>query len=176
MIVSYSDGEGKDAGIGFAVWVPGRASPLAAYSEVPTGVRKLWAQAARGVGEVYNDIYLIEVIAPLMILCTFPKVMRNAMWLHFIDNVGGERALVRGASTQQSADHIVGLTWQRIQSLAIVPYFDRVDSKANPVDGLSRKVWDGPWNEVHTAVFPIAELMALAAECNDDTAAALWAQ
>ena len=33
-------------------------------------------------------------------------------------------------------------------------YFDRVDSKANPVDGLSRGKSDGPWRQVDRARLP----------------------
>ena len=30
-------------------------------------------------------------------------------------------------------------------TLNVIPWFDRVDSAANPVDGLSRNRMDGPW-------------------------------
>ena len=51
-------------------------------------------------------------------------------------------------------DVIVGETWKRIQQLNIYPYFDRVESKANPVDGLSRGRSEGPWRQVDRARLP----------------------
>ena len=38
--------------------------------------------------------------------------------------------------------------------MGIYPYFDRVASKANPVDGLSRGRREGPWKQVLRAVLP----------------------
>ena len=63
--------------------------------------------------------------------------MRDALWLHFIDNSGALAALVRGSSSVTSGDAIVGETWSLIFELNVVPWFDRVATKANPVDGLS---------------------------------------
>ena len=36
-------------------------------------------------------------------------------------------------------DVIVGYTWDYIARLDVLAWFDRVDSKSNPVDGLSRQ-------------------------------------
>jgi len=148
LVVSYSDGEGADAGIGVGVWgtrLPN--GPLAAYCEVPQCVRDLWRRKA-GKDPPYNDIFLIEAIGPLVILCTFPKILKNCTWLHFIDNTAAQHSLVKGASSIESGDVIVGETWRKIQDLHIWAYFDRVESEANPVDGLSRKVFPGPWRQV----------------------------
>ena len=68
-------------------------------------------------------------------------------------------------SSLPSADHIVGLTWEICAKRSLMPYFDRVESKANTVDGLSRGNMSGSWREVAKANFPIAELKALAADC-----------
>ena len=40
---------------------------------------------------------------------------------------------------------IVGHTWSRVARLNVLPWFDTVDSKSNPVDGLSRKDFSGEW-------------------------------
>jgi hypothetical protein len=43
---------------------------------------------------------------------------------------------------------VVGATWWKIQKLDVYAYFDRVESEANPVNGLSRGRMDGPWTQV----------------------------
>ena len=113
----------------------------------------------------YKDIYLIEAIGPLILLTAFPKLLRDALWLHFIDNAAAEASLISGSSGLQAADHIVGFTWEKAGSRRLWPFFDRVASKSNPVDGLSRGDSSGPWRGVTKVKFPIAELIELAEEC-----------
>ena len=141
-IVSYSDGEGGDAGVGVALWAPWLDKPLAAYCEVPKRIRELWAQAAGK--ENYRDISLIEAVGPLILLTTFPRVMCNCLWLNFIDNAGAEASLLKGSSAIGTGGHVVGLTWTLIERNRLWPYFDRVSSKSNPVDGLSRGEFNAP--------------------------------
>ena len=162
-IVSYSDGEGGNAGIGVAAWAPWLARPVAAYTVVPNHIRALWAKARSS--EQYNDIYLVEAVGPLVLLLTFPRLMRNALWLHFIDNAAAEAALIKGSSTVASSNLIISSTWEMCHKRALLPYFDRVESKANPVDGLSRQVFAGPWAEVKIACFPVGLLETLPAVC-----------
>ena len=92
----------------------------------------------------YKDIYLVEAIGPLLLLFTFPKVMRNALWIHYVDNESAEAYLVSGSSALEAADHITGLTWEECALRTLLLYFSRVESKANPVDKLSRGAKDGP--------------------------------
>ena len=110
LIVSYSDGEGSNAGVGVAVWCPWLERPVAAYTMVPREIRNMWA-SLRGK-DSYHYIYRVEAVGPLLALTSFPKLMRNALWLHFIDNTGAEASLVSGSSSIDAADHIVGLTWE----------------------------------------------------------------
>ena len=112
VVVSYSDGEGGCAGIGAAVWMPGKR-PLAVYTEVPDVVRKQW-QTAQGAAE-YRDIFQVEALGPLMRLVAYPKAFINCLWIHFIDNSAAEASLVRGASSSDLGDHVIGLTWSLIQ-------------------------------------------------------------
>ena len=162
-IVSYSDGEGSSAGIGVAAWVPGLEFPVAAYARVPKRIRNLWARMAEK--REYRDIFLVEAIGPLILLTAFPRLLRDALWLHFIDNSAAEASLISGSSGLQAADHIVGLTWEIAGRRRLWPYFDRVASASNPVDCLSRGNFEGHWKQVFTLVFPLADLLQLAEEC-----------
>ena len=116
-----------------------------------------------------NDIYLIEAIGPLSILLTFPNLVRNSLWIHFIDNEAAQYALVRGSSSINAGDVVVGETWRKIQALRTFAYFDRVESKANPVDGLSRGRWEGPWQQILRAKLPtnLEELLRADLEASD---------
>ena len=79
------------------------------------------------------------------------------MWLPFIDNNGALSCLIKGGSRVSGTDTIVGMTWHRCGKLSVCPWFDRVDTKSNPVDGLSRGYLEGDWDLVPLK-FPGAEL------------------
>ena len=149
-LLSYSDGEGAQAGVGIGLWIPGNPTPLAAYVKIPREIRLLWAQQQA----TPTDIYQIEAIGPLLVLATWPNHMADCLWIHFIDNAAAQSALVNGSSSVASGDIIVGTTWEMIAKRCIYPWFDRVDSKSNPVDGLSRGSRQGPWSTVTKAVIP----------------------
>ena len=150
--ISYSDGEGELAGVGIAVWSPrNRYVPVAAYMQIPSEVRELWSM---GNGTNRSDIFQIEAVGPLLVLSTFPNMVRNLLWVHFIDNVASQHALIKGSSSIAAGDVLVGHTWQKIRKLHVWAYFDRVASSSNPVDGLSRRDHRGPWGEVHATSVP----------------------
>ena len=161
LVISYSDGEGGDAGVGVALWssrLPG--GPEAGFMKVPPELRALWShQRARSR---WNDIYQIEGVAPLLILTHWSHVLQGALWLHFIDNEAAQAALVGGSSSTEEGDLIMGCTWSHIVRLGVRPWFDRVSSHANPVDGLSRGRWRGPWKYVRSLTAPRELRMALA--------------
>ena len=158
-VVSYSDGEGDAAGVGVCLYGSGLKLPLAAYVKVPMALRDAWR--THSASSRPNDIFLIEAIGPLVLLCTFPNVFKNALWLHFIDNTASQYALVRGSSSILSGDHVVGLTWAKAAHLGAFPYFDRVHTKSNPIDGVSRGDFSGPWGRVYRGVLPLEEITAL---------------
>ena len=74
---------------------------------------------------------------------------------------------MKGSSSIAAGDVIVGETWKKIQSLGTFAYFDRVESEANPVDGLSRGRPEGPWQRVVRARLPDNLQELLAAEESD---------
>ena len=90
----------------------------------------------------------IEAIGPLIALLQWPHILHNCCWIHFIDNNAAQSALVKGNSSCMSGDHITGITWSTIAKRKVWPWFDRVGTKTNPVDGLSRRIFSGPWKEV----------------------------
>ena len=164
VVITYSDGEGADAGVGIAAWCFEKLGPipLAGFIEVPEEVRCLWSRqrASYSVDEEWRDITAIEAIGPLLILHNWPWLVRDALWIHFIDNNGALGALVKGFSSVNEQDIIIGETWARIVSLRTIVWFDRVDSASNPVDGLSSKYFSGVW-QWRQISFPASLLIQL---------------
>lgn len=154
-VVSYSDGEGPCGGIGVAVWSSNSSRPQAGIMYIPNCIRGLWHKRCRD-GKPH-DIQDIEAVGPLVILETWPNILEHSLWVHFIDNNGALACLVCGSSSVDTSDVIVGMTLMRVSLLKVLPWFDRVDSQSNPVDGLSRGNLDGPWQLV-TLSFPTREL------------------
>ena len=142
-VVTYSDGEGSDAGVGVAIWstrLP-QMRPQAGFTFVPDPIRRLWAYQK----DSDVDILEVEAIGPLILLENWKDVLQHCLWVHYIDNNGALAALINGSSSVLQADLIVGETWARVARQKVLPWFDRVDTKANPVDGISRQKFDGPW-------------------------------
>ena len=154
LVITYSDGEGSDAGVGVAAWCPAFLGdvPLAGFLEVPREIRKLWAKqkahAAKHSSseEEFRDIIEIEAVGPLVMLSSWPSLFQNALWMHFIDNNSALGGLVKGSASVGQMDIVIGHTWSFVAQLQVLPWFDRVDSASNPVDGLSRKDFSGTWN------------------------------
>ena len=65
-----------------------------------------------------------------------------------IDNVAAQASLVKGSSSVDEGDVITGYTWELACDLGVRPWFDRVASKSNPVDGISRGDLKGDWDEI----------------------------
>ena len=144
--VSYSDGEGADAGVGVALWLPGKRAKTG-FLKVPPSVRELWGRCKRAETE-YMDICEVEAIGPAIILESWGRELQNMLWLHFIDNESALASLVKGSSSVLSGELITAFTHEHVARWSILPWFDRVDSKSNPVDGLSRGDMRGEWDLV----------------------------
>lgn len=69
IVVSYSDGEGGQAGVGAAIWFGGMR-PSAVYTEVPLAVRQFWCR--NSPSDRLNDIFMVEAVGPLLLCLLFP--------------------------------------------------------------------------------------------------------
>ena len=87
--------------------------------------------------------------------------------MHFIDNAGAQRCIVKGSSRVGAGDVIIGHTWETAAGLGAMLWVDRVSSKCNPVDALSRGRLDGPWDSVAAARLPRTLVAKLCAELFD---------
>ena len=150
-IVSYSDGEGS-GGVGVAILGVGFACATCCFHCRSEGGPPLLGQTPKEAE--MHDIFEIEAVGPLIVLATWPRLLQGRRWIHFIDNAACQAAFVRGSSSVSSGDVIIGLAWQLIARRRLLPWFDRVDTASNPVDGLSRGKRDGAWREVQHGVLP----------------------
>ena len=164
LVVSYSDGEGTDAGVGIAIWKEGEPTE-AGYMRTPAAVRKLWSRQ-KDLNSEHYDILEIEAIGPAMVLATWPHKLKGCLWVHFIDNENALAAVIRGGSSVHSADCIAAYVSEQTARLGCWAWYDRVDTKANPVDGLSRGDMKGDWNLVPIK-FPAALRAALESYLNE---------
>ena len=164
-VVTYSDGEGGKAGVGICIFRRG-CKPRAAFTAVHRSVRRLWASQSRSDGR-WNDIFQIEAVGPLLVAETWPEDLEGQLWLHFIDNTAAQSTLIRGSSSVLSGDAIAGYTWALVAKLRASLWVDRVCSKSNPIDGVSRGRTEGPWSSVRPIGFPSPLLEDLAKAWRD---------
>ena len=151
LAISYSDGEGGMAGVGVALWRPA-SETLAGYIRVPSDLREMWF--TRGSLAEAKDIFQVEAVGPLLVLWNWGHLIKDHLWVHFIDNECALAALAKGSSSVLSGEVIVGLTHELAAEHGVVGWFDRVDSDSNPVDQLSRGVLQGPWRLVRVRFPP----------------------
>ena len=161
VVISYSDGEGESAGVGVAVWHYSQEVPVAAFLKVPREVRLLWntAKASQLPSELLSDIFHIEAVGPLIVVNQWPQLVTGELWIHFVDNEGAKACLIRGSSRIDAGDIIMGHTWKHVAQCRALLWVDRVHTHSNPVDGLSRGRFEGPWRRVEQANLP-ADLLA----------------
>ena len=162
--MSYSGGEGDTEGVRVSKLSCLAPRPRVAFAMAPDVIRRLWARRA-GTG-VYHDIFLVDAIGPLLLLCTYPEILRGSAWVHYIDNTAAQHALVRGSSSISSGDHVVGATWEAASELDCWPCFDRVHTKSNPIDGVSRGDFTGPWERVEDATVPLQLIRKMELACS----------
>ena len=122
-MVSCSDGEGVDAGIGICIDVHGK-QPRAAYTRVHPVVRRLWAQQ-HDDGK-FNDIFQVEAVGPLLVAFRWGQELRDEYWLHFTSNTASQQSIVNGSSSIAAGDIIAGHTWRLVSMLETWLWIDRV--------------------------------------------------
>ena len=87
---------------------------------VPQCVRRLWAKHLDE--NKLHDIQDIEAIGPLLVLETWPHLLHECLWVHWIDNNGALACLVNGSSSVDSSGVVAGMTWLRIAQLKVWPF------------------------------------------------------
>ena len=88
--------------------------------------------------DTQRHINKIEAIVPAICCSIWGAYLKGCLWLHFIDNDGALACLIAGHSKSTILSEIIDYTWEQVPALQCWPWFERVPSQCNIVDGLSR--------------------------------------
>ena len=104
-------------------------------------------------------IYALEVLSQALALIAGQHVLTEFTWF-YCDNEAGRCALLKGYGKETKLNRLISCCWQLATARNIGPAFDRVSSKANISDEISRNDlvnavnlgWKEivlPWNEIY---------------------------
>ena len=113
----------------------GSSPPLVlklAVSRVP----KFWASRFNAK----NEIFGMELLAPLAFLWFNRKQLANRAIYLYIDNNNVATSLVRGDSGTDSIAAMIAMFWRIAEAYSIDVWIGRVSSKRNPADLPTREV------------------------------------
>ena len=111
-----------------------------------------------------------EALAPLLAMCREPSAFRNASAVMFIDNMGVLASLCKGSSVVADFGCVVHALLLGAAKLRTRPWFEHVDSKANPADGGTRDSFESSrqlgihLQEVQVPQWPASTVNATAEE------------
>ena len=129
------------------------------YAEVP-------AEVLRAFVTRKAFIYALEVVAQVIALAAFGRWIPSA-WIAFIDNVAGQCALSKGYGRDSAVNGILTTFWALAARRGWRPHFERVTSKANTADAVSRadvtRAREEGWQRVYTPHDGILHVLAHAA-------------
>ena len=74
----------------------------------------------------------------MLSLLTWRRFLKNSLLLAFIDNDTAKDALVKGDSPTSAMGALSAQFWREAMAVRVVPWFERVASKSNVIDRVSR--------------------------------------
>ena len=133
--VTISDGEGT-GNVAVGIWKPGDSEfqPRITAAAVPPEWLSRWHEWGLRVTAIQE----IEAVGPVLALSTWPELLTDCTWLHFIDNESAKFSLIKGSSKAVYTNEIVHATWDLCRARRVYPWWERVASADNPVDKASR--------------------------------------
>ena len=102
-----------------------------------------------------TDINEVEAASAPVALATWPE-LTDGLWIHFTDNSSAEAALAKGSSKASGLNQIANYVWTTAADRRLYAWIDRVSTRDNPTDGLSRGRLDdfaNDWEQIE-AVLP----------------------
>ena len=104
-----------------------------AHGSVPPAVLQLFATR-----RAFIFIFILEALAQCLPLWALGPALAGPYW-SFVDNTAAQHALTRGYSGNAAANAVVSAFWVAASVYAASPWFERVPSKANISDAVSRR-------------------------------------
>ena len=92
----------------------------------------------------------------------FHPALSSHFW-SFVDNSAAQFAMTKGYTADDSVNHLTSLYWCFCANARLAPWFDRVPSKAQLADGVSRRDFSIPeaysWQVLHVDFSPLYEFL-----------------
>ena len=104
-----------------------------AHGSVPPAVLQLFATR-----RAFIFIFILEALAQCLPLWALGPALAGPYW-SFVDNTAAQHALTRGYSGNAAANAVVSAFWVAAAGYTACPWFERVPSKANISDAVSRR-------------------------------------
>ena len=133
-----------------AIWVDAREEPrvenavggVLYHPGIPGGMIAFSAELPRRLQSQFKrrkkQIFMCEVMGPIIAICTFLPFLLNQEFFIFIDNNPATSAMGFGYSRAPDACRAVGWFWLMCAVYRMAPWSLRVCSAANPSDSVSR--------------------------------------
>ena len=150
--ITITDGEGT-GWLGLLYLRPRDPSwkAQAAQVQLPETWRATWQTDKK------TDINEVEAASAPVALATWPQ-LTDGMWIHFVDNTSAQSTLTRGCSSVTSLNSIARHVWQKCAERRLLLWADRVSTRDNPTDGLSRQRAETHGEQWHMVPATIPEL------------------
>ena len=82
-------------------------------------------------------IFLLEAVAQMLALFACGSML-SGPYYSFVDNTAAQFALVKGFTSDPAVNVLSSIFWATAAEIGAGPWFERVTSKANPADAISR--------------------------------------
>ena len=123
--------------IGWVIFRPG---------EIPVGFTLLIDQCFLSMLlQRKTQIFAAETIVGLIVPLLCPELVRGRDVTWFIDNEAAVSSLIRGTSRSEDVGHIAAAAQLAMMAVGARVWYEWVDTKSNPSDGLSRGGLSDPW-------------------------------
>ena len=128
------------------------------------GVAPTWFVKIFATRKAY--IYMLEILAQLVAFVTFGAKLPTAI-IAFIDNTAGQAALTKGYGKDGAVNGMIAAFWSLAAHQGWLVEFERVPSKANVADAVSRddfgRAMAEGWTRVHGPIDDVLRIFAAAA-------------
>ena len=149
----YSDASFEDnqLRLGWIIFKDG-VTPSGGTCVVPEAVLQAWLPRRQ-------QIYPGEALCGLIVPWFHRALLSGCDLLWFCDNEAAASSLIRGSSSQDDVHQIAQFAQLLLCGLSCRTWFEWIDSKSNPSDGLSRDGLSDPWTatqswNIHEYTFP----------------------
>ena len=163
----YSDAsfENQSLRLGWVIFDPRLPKPIGRTALVSPQVLQRWIPRKQ-------QIYPGEAVCALVIPIFHEQLLSDSDIIHFIDNEAAAASLIRGTSTQEDVHEIVLSSSLLYHNMGSRVWYEWVDTKANPSDGLSRNGVRDPWTVAQD--WDLCEVSLPHTLCTRDSLVAVW--